>query len=171
MKSMHILAVVSMIVMLVTLIGINVVQAQTLTQDFGVTSINSLNGSKGYSYDVTVNIQTEPNGDWISGNTYQVAWVITLIDVNQANFNDFSILFYLPSEWGNPDFTDFTPQFIINQTQLSLQQKTGTLNMTFTAGNTKEAFQFYFDLMFTVSNNGQVIDFDKGMWFQNTSNT
>lgn len=168
MKASNLFAVLSIIALLIISEGATIVHAQTLTQDFGVTNITSLNGSKAYSYDVTVNIQTEPNGDWISGKTYQVGWVITLMYVNQSIFNDFSILFYLPSQWGNSDFTDFTPQIITNETQLSLQQKVGTLNMTFTAGNTPENFQFYVDLMLTVSNNGQVISFDNGEWFQNT---
>lgn len=109
-------------------------QTQMLTRDFGETAIVNSAGTNVFAYDVSQTAQCEPNGGWIWGNTYQVNWTVRLDYVNEDCINGSSyILFYLPT----PTDTDSNvmTQFITNQTQLSLSQKTGILSATFTPQN------------------------------------
>jgi hypothetical protein len=110
------------------------VHAYNFRHDFGDTAEINSSGTNVFAYDIGQNMQTEPNGGWITGNTYQVNWTIRLDYVNQDIVNGNSyILFYLPSPLSTEPAC--VTQIVINQTQLSLTQKTGTLSAAFTAGN------------------------------------
>lgn len=153
-------------------------RTRTLTKDFGVSNVQSSNGSTEFSYDVTVNIQTEPNGDWICGKTYHVSWVITLTYVNQTMFNDFTITFYQSFPTEIPNYADFTsPSGMVSAILRPLPYQTvGTPSTTFTIGNKSENFQFDFELDYSVTNNGLPAYYpvsgesvlDNGEWLQNT---
>jgi hypothetical protein len=185
----------SILALLVISEGVSTVHAQTLTKDFGISNVQSENGSIECSYNVTLNIQTEPNGDWICGNTYHVSWVITLTYVNHTmfnGFNDFTITFYqsFPTEI---NATDFIPQFtfasaILRPTLYSVANgsvpkirsvaigSVATLSVAFTAFDKPEDFQFDFAVDYSITNNGEpayypvpgesVITY--GEWLQNT---
>ena len=127
-------------------------QTQTLTHDFGETAVVNSAGTNVFAYDVSQTAQCELSGGWICGNTYQFNWTIRLDYVNQDFINGSSyILFYLPS----PTDTDsnVTAQFIANQTQLSLTQKTGTLSATFKPENAT-GYGYSLNLPFAVYING-----------------
>jgi hypothetical protein len=174
------------------------VHAQTLTKDFGISNVQNLNGSTVFSYDVTVNIQTEPNGDWICDNDYQVSWVITLTYVNQTMnqimFKDLlTITFYqsIPTEMND---TDFNPRFTmvsaifrptlyqsgangsVPAVRSIVNGSAATLSAAFTAFGKPEDFQFDYELDYSVTSNGLPsynsgpgdVPLFAGEWLQNT---
>ena len=121
-------------VALMTSASLVTVHAYNFRHDFGDTAEINSSGTNVFAYDISQNMQTEPNGGWITGNTYQVNWTIRLDYVNQDIVNGNSyILFYLPSPLNTEPVC--VTQIVINQTRLSLTQETGTLSATFTAGN------------------------------------
>jgi len=150
--------VIVLLAMLITLTilfaGSEMVYAQTqmLTHDFGETAIVNSIGTNVFAYSVSQIVECEPNGGWICGNTYRVNWTVRLDYVNEAFINGSSyILFYLPT----PSDTDsnVTVQFIENQTQLNLIEKTGTLSATFKPQN-GTGYGYSFNLPFAVYING-----------------
>jgi hypothetical protein len=145
-----------------------IVQKQTVTQDFGDCAYVNSAGTNVFAYDIIQSFQTEPNGGgWISGSSYQANWTIRLDYVNQTIINRSSyIVLYLPPlngsyiERGFPPVNvsqDVTVESSTNQTQISLEQKTGTLSATFTVGNNSEGFYQNINFPFTVYSNGKII--------------
>ncbi len=56
-------------------------------------------GLYAFTYSVTMTVQTESQGEWLVGSTYQVIWRISIVDYNPAYINDtgkFYIRFYDP---------------------------------------------------------------------------
>ncbi|HMK94059.1 MAG TPA: hypothetical protein VK536_01535 [Candidatus Limnocylindrales bacterium] len=185
----------SIIAMLVISEGVSTVHAKTLTKDFGILNVTNENGSTICSFDVTVNIQTESNGDWICGKIYDVSWVLTLTYINQTMLNDFTITFwqyYPPAEPGIPP--EYTPQFnndaaILRPTLYSVANgsapeirrvtigSVATLSNAFTIGNKPLGFQFDLEVDYDVTNNGEPAYYpvpgesivNCGEWYQPTS--
>ena len=109
------------------------VQTHPFKDDFGDRAEINPAGVNVFAYDISQNEQNEPDGGWISGNSYQVNWTIRLDYVNQDMISGKSyILFYLPSpldvEFPN---ANVAKQIITNQTILSPTNKSGSLSATF----------------------------------------
>jgi len=148
--------------------GIVIVHAQILTKDFGETNFNSSDYSGHNIFctiDVTAIIQTEPNGNWIENNTYQVNWTITMTYVNQSvvNSNDFSIVFY------NPENLDLVPLHVVTSETTVTPQSSGTLSATFTPESASSNFTLNSDFALKVYNNGNIMT--SGSWLQSFNNS
>jgi hypothetical protein len=134
-------------------------QANIYTHDFGDTAVLNSEGTNIFAYKVIQSEQTENYGCWINGETYQCNWTIRLDYVNQEVINGSSyILFYLPTPLDKdplymPLNPNVTAQPVINQIQLSLTQKNGTLSAVFKPENTTGYF-FGLNLRFAVYING-----------------
>ncbi len=131
------------------------VQTHPFKDDFGDRAEINPAGVNVFAYDISQNEQNEPDGGWISGNSYQVNWTIRLDYVNQDMISGKSyILFYLPSpldvEFPN---ANVAKQIITNQTILSPTNKSGSLSATFSPGNLTSYF-FSLKLQFAVYING-----------------
>ncbi len=132
---------------------------QVVSRDFGDIAVLNSEGTNIFAFDVIRSVETEVDGNWVSGNTYNCNWTIRLDYINQGFINGSSyILFYFPTPLDNdPDYmpinTNVTVKALNNQTQLSLTQKNGTLSATFTPQNT-DGYFFGFNLRFVVYING-----------------
>jgi hypothetical protein len=78
----------------------NFVYAQTLKKDLGQKDLTELdvnfNQVKYCSFDVSVTIQTEPDGNWVVNHTYEVNWLVTITNLSQSQYKDsqgFNIVF------------------------------------------------------------------------------
>lgn len=73
-------------------------QSETITKDFGEVSFNAYKTGVICKIDVTVTIQSEPNGNWIINHEYGIDWSIRLTYLNQSMYDskDFSIVCYNP---------------------------------------------------------------------------
>ena len=130
-------------------------QTHPFENNFGDRAEINPSGVNVFAYTINQSEQNEPDGGWISGNTYQVNWTIRLDYVNTDIISGNSyILFYLPSpldaEFPN---TNVTKQIVINQTEVSPTNRIGTLSATFTPGNLTSCF-FSLKLQFAVYVNG-----------------
>ena len=143
-------------------------QKQTFTQDFGDCAYVNSAGTNVFAYDIIQSYQTEPNGGgWLSGQSYQANWTIRLDYFNQSIINDSSyIVFFLPQLNGSYIERGFPPENVsqdvpveasTSQTQLSLEQKTGTLSAIFEVENNSEGFYQNINFPFTVYSNGEAI--------------
>lgn len=168
MKSLNVLVVLGVILLLVTCAGIATVHAQTLTKDFGETNFNSSGGGVFCKIDVTATIQTDPNGDWIKNNTYQINWFIQITYLNQSmyNPNDFSIVCYNPQ---NP-VDDTVVQNVINDTTTVTPQENGFgfLAMTFRPESAPKTFQLDSAFALNVYFKGHSVA--SGSWLQSFNN-
>jgi hypothetical protein len=144
-------------VLLVTTASIATSHAQpvTFTYEDGVKPQVFANGRAIIFGDTTLNMQTEEKGGWLPNNTYQVNWTLSLESLTPGFLNgtDFYILVY----WS--PLADITPtipaQVVVNQTELSLTHKTGTISAAFTPTNTSEGFYMNPDFPFVVYVNGE----------------
>jgi hypothetical protein len=160
MKTTRILASILVVVLLVISESTIIVHAQSVqkqtffTDDYGDTAEINSAGTNVFAYDLSQSLQNEPNGGWISGDTYQVNWTIRLDYIDQDIINGSSyVLFYLPSPLDTN--SNVVTQVITNQTQLSLTQKTGTLSATFKPENAT-GYYFSLNLRFAVYINGVI---------------
>jgi hypothetical protein len=122
-------AVIIIVILMSTSI-ISLVKAQTLhiTKDYdvGVRDNYSWFGqnvtinTKIFSYGVKMSVETEPNGEWVIGNSYEIQWKISLIYLNSdlyKNQSDFYAYFSNPSveKYGNL-------KAVINETYMKIGQ-------------------------------------------------
>ena len=63
------------------------VNAATFTREFRDIGHSYSPTDKRFSYDVIATIQTEPDGSWFIGNTYQVTYTIRLTYVNETLYD------------------------------------------------------------------------------------
>jgi len=145
-----------------------IIASETFTLDFGDCAYVNSAGTNVFAYDITQSYQTEPNGGgWLIGQNYQANWTIRLDYFNQSIINDSSyIVFYLPQLNGSTIERGFPPENVSqdvpveasnSQTQLSLEQKTGTLSATFEVENNSEGFYQNINFPFRVYSNGEII--------------
>jgi len=163
----------TLLIVLVTLGSVSLgqgqtVQKQTITQDLGDCAFVNSAGTNVFAYDITQSYQIEPNGGgWIIGQSYQANWTIRLDYYNPTIINASSyIVFYLPQLNGSYVERGFPPENVsqdvpveaaTNQTQLSFEQKTGTLSATYEVENNSEGFYQNINFPFKVYSNGEII--------------
>jgi len=161
-----------LLIILIVAGSITVVNAetQTTTYDHGDARKTSLDGTLVFAFDVKVSMETEVGGGWICGNMYLMNWSFRLDYVNPAlsNCSDFRVVCYLPAAIG--DNPEVSTQGVTNQTELSSQQKTGTLSAALTPANTSNGFFSSITLPFDVYIDGvkSTDDWQEPTWYQNT---
>jgi len=159
MKSSNLFAVLSIIALLVISEGATIVHAQTLSKDFGEQSFFNLNGDKGFSYYVKISVQTEQNGVWKVGNTYDVVWTISLTYVNTSIYtnNDFYLLFFEPSLANN--------QIVLQNDTTVRQGEDGTVSVEWTPTQPVSDYEISTFIGMKAYYNGQIMT--GGLWIQN----
>ena len=144
--------------------GVTIVHGQTLTIDFGETELIDSNGDKYCSFCVTMIMETEPNGNWILDNTYEVRYAITLTYLNQSIYDnyDFSIYFNLPVTMLDFGFF-YEIQELQSYTHVTLQNM-GNLSRIYRPVSAPMEFEFFTSLVLKVYYEEE-IRFD-GVWQQ-----
>jgi hypothetical protein len=163
MKSQLLLAI-TIIILLVTSFGITVVRAETITYDFDNTDFNASQGGVFCTMRVMATITTEPEGNWIAKNIYQVNWTIAITYLNQSLYNDddFSIVCYNPVNV----IQDAGQNTTIYQTTVT-PQNSGTLSATFKP-STSMSFSLDSSFSLTVYSKGNIVT--SGSWSQGMNN-
>jgi hypothetical protein len=156
------------IVFLVVSLGIGTVCAQTkvFTHENGVLAQAFAGDRAVFFGDTTLTMETEPEGGWLPNKTYQVNWTLSLESVTPGFLNDTA--FYILVSW--PPLENITlaipAETILNQTQLNLEHKTGTISAAFTPTNASDGFYMNPDFPFTVyiNNEPSTEVWASGMW-------
>jgi hypothetical protein len=137
------------------------------THDNGDKAQTTAKGKSVFACDATICIENEPEGGWLPNKTYQVNWTFRLDYVNSEFLNGSN--FYIVFSW--PPLENLTPTIpartLINQTQLSLAHKTGTISAEFTPTNTTDGFFMNPEFPFAVYVNGEVPtkEWASGIWY------
>ncbi len=156
MKLIQVLAVLA-IVFLVVSSSVATVHAQreVFTYEDGVRPQAFAGGKAVFFGDTTLSMETEPEGGWLPNKTYQVNWTLRLASVTPGFLNGTN--FYILVSW--PPLENITQtipsEAIVNQTQLSLEHKTGIISAAFTPTNVSDGFYMNPDFPFTVYVNGE----------------
>jgi len=152
-------------------IGFMPVHAEnTISKDFGQSSYNAIlpafnaTGQELFAYNVTMTIETEPNGQWITNKTYSISWSITLTYLDTSIFNNstFYINFYGANPFGFPEagasnFYGGTLNGIIIEGNISQQEPNLLLSDNYTTPNAPLTAIIDGTIPFVFYNNGQLV--------------
>ena len=144
------LIIVSLLtICLLVLIQGTFAEATTFTREFRDMEQSFSSTNKMFSFSVIATIQTEPDGSWFIGNTYQVNYTIQLTYVNETLYNNFTM-------------SCFDSNAIQYQTDATLQNN-GTLTFNITAESGMGSYGIDQAFSIAVFDNRHTIT--NGSWF------
>lgn len=134
----------------------------TLTSSWGISMAHSASSASkeydleylGMNFHMNVIIQTESDGTWKVGNTYQIDYAITItyIDESQLNKQDYSLFVYEPWLWVN-DYSAFCN--VVTNSAVVWFGNSGTLTLTY-APTQKGTEKLQFRLSYEILKDNQV---------------
>jgi hypothetical protein len=130
MRLAHLIVVLSIIMLFPISESVIIVHAKTLTIDCGETTHQYADSDIRWSFNVTMTVQTEQNGNWIVNNTYEVDWGMKLTYLNESIYDrdSFSIVCYDPQNYLSDNIRQ---NCTIYETTVT-PDDSGTLSMKFT---------------------------------------
>jgi hypothetical protein len=154
-------------VILVVFSSISVVKAQTtrVMKNFSgtVDSYFLHGGMQAYTYNVSMSVETESNGEWVVDNSYQITWRISIVNFSPDAIKEpsnLSLTFYAPVVG-----ISGKQRTIISQTSVTIRQD-GFLKVEFTPDKPVNQALVRTTLMENENYNSQE-QFKNGYWNQN----
>ncbi|MCW4044261.1 MAG: hypothetical protein NWE94_01940 [Candidatus Bathyarchaeota archaeon] len=143
-------------------------QTEVYTYNHGDKAhLTAAGGRAVFACSAIISFEAESKGGWLPNKTYIVNWTLRLDYVNSEFLNGSN--FYILFSW--PLLETLTPtipaETMVNQTQLSLVHKNGTISAAFTPTSTSDGFYMNPEFPFAIYVDDQALaeDWASGIWY------